>query len=140
MLLYDTNKLTATLSYDNNTYLPPPFTSSGNDLRVRFVSNGQTTMKGFKASYKQVGELLFVFLILFVACLCIDIYFWICFNYEAYHYFYHLSFFLSLNIDVYWSLIEELHIWTAKAGGLNGLSESQQKRTRKTYRSRRRFN
>ena len=101
MLLYDTNKLTATLSYDNNTYLPPPFTSSGNDLRVRFVSNGQTTMKGFKASYKQVGELLFVFLILFVACLCIDIYFWICFNYEAYHYFYHLSFFLSLNIDVY---------------------------------------
>ena len=56
-MIYDTNHYeTPTIIFDGTTYKPPPFTSSGNVLRVRFISDGATTKKGFSFSYQQVGE------------------------------------------------------------------------------------
>lgn len=57
LLIYDTNHFQSpNIAFDGTTYKPPPFTSSGNVLRVRFISDGATTFKGFSFSYKQVGE------------------------------------------------------------------------------------
>ena len=57
LLIYDTSHYqTATIAFDGTTYKPPPFTSSGNVVRVRFISDGATTMEGFSFNYKQVGE------------------------------------------------------------------------------------
>ena len=57
LMIYDTNHYeTPTIIFDGTTYKPPPFTSSGNVLRVRFISDGATTKKGFSFSYQQVGE------------------------------------------------------------------------------------
>ena len=57
VLIYDTSHFqTPSIAFDGTTYTPPPFTSSGNVVRVRFVSDGATNFKGFSFSYKQVGE------------------------------------------------------------------------------------
>ncbi|XP_074620011.1 sushi, von Willebrand factor type A, EGF and pentraxin domain-containing protein 1-like [Acropora palmata] len=57
LLIYDTNHFQSpNIAFDGTTYKPPPFTSSGNVLRVRFISDGATTFKGFSFSYKQVDE------------------------------------------------------------------------------------
>ena len=57
MLIYDTSHYESpTIVFDGTTYLPPSFTSSGNVLRVRFISDGETTRKGFSFNYKQVGR------------------------------------------------------------------------------------
>jgi len=55
LLIYDTSHYqTASIVFDGTTYKPPPFTSSGNVVRVRFISDGATTFKGFSFNYKQV--------------------------------------------------------------------------------------
>lgn len=57
LLIYDTGRFDRSLIvFDGTTYKPPPFTSSGNVLRVRFISDGATTRKGFSFNYKQVGK------------------------------------------------------------------------------------
>ncbi|XP_068719978.1 sushi, von Willebrand factor type A, EGF and pentraxin domain-containing protein 1-like [Montipora capricornis] len=57
VLIYDTNHFqTPSIAFDGTTYTPPPFTSSGNVVRVRFVSDGDTNFKGFSFSYKQVDQ------------------------------------------------------------------------------------
>lgn len=57
LLIYDTNHFQSpNIAFDGTTYTPLPFTSSGNVLRVRFISDEATTFKGFSFSYKQVGE------------------------------------------------------------------------------------
>ncbi|XP_078356262.1 CUB and sushi domain-containing protein 2-like [Oculina patagonica] len=55
LLIYDTNHYEIpTIVFDGTTYLPPSFTSSGNVLRVRFISDGATNRKGFSFNYDQV--------------------------------------------------------------------------------------
>jgi len=55
LLIYDTNHYqTPTIVFDGTTYKPPPFTSSGNVVRVRFISDGATTRRGFSFNYQQV--------------------------------------------------------------------------------------
>ncbi|KAJ7352843.1 hypothetical protein OS493_033385 [Desmophyllum pertusum] len=55
LMIYDTSRYDrATIVFDGTTYKPPPFTSSGNVVRVRFISDGASTEKGFSFSYKQV--------------------------------------------------------------------------------------
>ena len=57
LLIYDTNHYqTPTIVFDGTTYKPPPFTSSGNVVRVRFISDGATTRRGFSFNYQQVGK------------------------------------------------------------------------------------
>ncbi len=57
LLIYDTNHYEIpTIVFDGTTYLPPSFTSSGNVLRVRFISDGATNRKGFSFNYDQVGK------------------------------------------------------------------------------------
>lgn len=57
VLIYDTSQYDRpVIVFDGTTYKPPPFTSSGNVLRVRFISDGATTRKGFSFNYKQVGK------------------------------------------------------------------------------------
>ena len=57
LMIYDTSHYHApTIVFDGTTYKPPPFTSSGNVVRVRFVSDGATNLKGFSFNYKQVGK------------------------------------------------------------------------------------
>ena len=60
LLIYDTNHYESpTIVFDGTTYKPPPFTSSGNVVRVRFISDGASNFKGFSFNYKQVGEIYF---------------------------------------------------------------------------------
>jgi len=58
LLIYDTSHYqTATIAFDGTTYKPPPFTSSGNVVRVRFISDGATSVNvtnRFSFNYKQV--------------------------------------------------------------------------------------
>ncbi|KAL9972183.1 hypothetical protein ACROYT_G018440 [Oculina patagonica] len=55
LLIYDTNHYESpTIVFDGTTYLPPSFTSSGNVLRVRFISDEATNRKGFSFNYQQV--------------------------------------------------------------------------------------
>jgi len=55
LLIYDTSHYESpSIVFDGTTYLPPSLTSSGNVLRVRFISDGNTTRKGFSFNYKQV--------------------------------------------------------------------------------------
>jgi len=55
LLIYDTSHYqTPTIVFDGTTYKPPPFTSSGNVVRVRFISDGATSMRGFSFNFKQV--------------------------------------------------------------------------------------
>uniref|UniRef100_A0A6P8IYU7 Sushi, von Willebrand factor type A, EGF and pentraxin domain-containing protein 1-like n=1 Tax=Actinia tenebrosa TaxID=6105 RepID=A0A6P8IYU7_ACTTE len=54
LMIYDTNQKTPTIYFDGTTNMPGPFTSSGNSLRLRFISDGQTAMKGFKVDYTQI--------------------------------------------------------------------------------------
>ena len=57
LLIYDTSHYqTPTIVFDGTTYKPPPFTSSGNVVRVRFISDGATSMRGFSFNFKQVGK------------------------------------------------------------------------------------
>jgi len=60
LLIYDTSHYqTATIAFDGTTYKPPPFTSSGNVVRVRFISDGATSLNvtnRFSFNYKQVGK------------------------------------------------------------------------------------
>ena len=58
LMIYDTNHFDRpNIIFDGTTYKPPPFTSSGNVLRVRFISDGANAMKGFSFNYKQVGKM-----------------------------------------------------------------------------------
>ncbi|XP_078371653.1 sushi, von Willebrand factor type A, EGF and pentraxin domain-containing protein 1-like [Oculina patagonica] len=55
LMIYDTSRYDKPIIvFDGTTYLPPSFTSSGNVLRVRFISDGATNRKGFSFNYKQV--------------------------------------------------------------------------------------
>ena len=57
LMVYDTSHYeSTTILFDGTTYLPPSFTSSGNVVRIRFISDGNTTRKGFSFNYKQVGK------------------------------------------------------------------------------------
>ena len=57
LLIYDTSEYESpTIVFDGTTYIPPSFTSSGNVVRVRFISDGETNRKGFSFKYKQVGK------------------------------------------------------------------------------------
>lgn len=59
LLIYDTNQKQPIIYFDGTTNMPGPFTSSGNSLRLRFISDGQTVMKGFKVDYQQIGKTIF---------------------------------------------------------------------------------
>ena len=57
LVIYDTSHYhEPTIVFDGTTYKPPPFTSSGNVVRVRFVSDGANNFKGVSFNYKQVGK------------------------------------------------------------------------------------
>lgn len=56
LMVYDTGKPFSTIYFDGSTYLPGSFTSSGNSLRIRFISDGQNTLAGFKVKYRQIGK------------------------------------------------------------------------------------
>ena len=61
LLIYDTSHYESpTIVFDGTTHKPPPFTSSGNVVRVRFISDGASNFKGFSFNYKQVGEIYFL--------------------------------------------------------------------------------
>lgn len=55
LLIYDTSHYDqANIAFDGTTYTPPSFTSSGNVMRLRFISDGATNFKGFNITFKQV--------------------------------------------------------------------------------------
>jgi len=54
LLIYDTDKIFSTIYFDGTTNLPGSFTSSGHHLRLRFISDGQNTLGGFKVKYRQI--------------------------------------------------------------------------------------
>ena len=54
--VFDTGSREPVITFSGTTYKPPPFTSSGRSLRIRLVTDGANTMKGFKLAYLQVGE------------------------------------------------------------------------------------
>ena len=61
LLIYDTSHYESpTIMFDGTTHKPPPFTSSGNVVRVRFISDGASNFKGFSFNFKQVGEIYFL--------------------------------------------------------------------------------
>ena len=58
LMIYDTSHFDSpTIVFSGTTYIPPSFTSSGNVLRVRFITDGATNRKGFIFNYQQVGKL-----------------------------------------------------------------------------------
>ena len=57
VLIYDTGKTDPFIAFSGVKDKPRALTSSGNSLRVRFISNGDSVNNGFKVSYKQTGQL-----------------------------------------------------------------------------------
>lgn len=55
VFIYDTGKTDPVVAFSGVKDKPRAITSSGNSIRVRFISNGDNTNNGFKVSYKQTG-------------------------------------------------------------------------------------
>lgn len=53
VLLYDTDKTDPIIAFSGIKDKPRAITSSGNSIRVKFISNGENVNNGFKVSYKQ---------------------------------------------------------------------------------------
>ena len=56
VLLYDTDKTDPIIAFSGIKDKPRAITSSGNSIRVKFISNGENVNNGFKVSYKQTGQ------------------------------------------------------------------------------------
>ena len=56
VLIYDTDQTEPIVAFSGVKDKPRAITSSGNSVRVRFVSNGQNVNNGFQVSYKQTGK------------------------------------------------------------------------------------
>ena len=54
--VFDTGSREPVITFSGTTYKPPPITSSGRSLRIRLITDGANTMKGFKLAYSQVGK------------------------------------------------------------------------------------
>ena len=54
--IYDTAKAEPMIAFSGIKDKPRAMTSSGNSLRVRFISNGLNSNNGFKLAYKQTGN------------------------------------------------------------------------------------
>ena len=57
VFIYDTGKTDPVIAFSGIKDKPRAITSSGNSIRVRFVSNGAYTNNGFKVSYKKTGKI-----------------------------------------------------------------------------------
>ena len=57
VFIYDTGKTDPVIAFSGIKDKPRAITSSGNSIRVRFVSNGEYANNGFKVSYKQTGKI-----------------------------------------------------------------------------------
>lgn len=55
LYIFDTGKTDPIISFSGVSYKPLPLTSSGNSIRIRFVSNGAINSNGFQLHYSQVG-------------------------------------------------------------------------------------
>lgn len=55
VFIYDTGKTDPVIAFSGIKDKPRAITSSGNGMRVRFISNGENANNGFKVSYKQTG-------------------------------------------------------------------------------------
>lgn len=55
VLIYDTGKTDPVVALNGVKDKPRAITSTGNSIRVRFISNSVNTNNGFKVSYKQTG-------------------------------------------------------------------------------------
>lgn len=56
VLIYDSGKTDPIIGFSGVKDKPRAITSSGNSIRVRFISNGENVNNGFKVAYKQTGE------------------------------------------------------------------------------------
>ena len=56
VLIYDSGKTDPIIGFSGVKDKPRAITSSGNSIRVRFISNGENANNGFKVAYKQTGE------------------------------------------------------------------------------------
>lgn len=56
VLIYDSGKTDPIIGFSGVKDKPRAITSSGNSIRVRFISNGENINNGFKVSYKQTGQ------------------------------------------------------------------------------------
>ena len=56
VFIYDTGKTDPIIGFSGVKDKPRAITSSGNSIRVRFISNGENVNNGFKVSYKQTGK------------------------------------------------------------------------------------
>lgn len=56
LYLFDSGKTDPIIEFSGVSYKPLPLTSSGNSIRIRFISNGATTSNGFQIHYSQVGK------------------------------------------------------------------------------------
>ena len=56
VLIYDSGKTDPIIGFSGVKDKPRTITSSGNSIRVRFISNGENVNNGFKVSYKQTGQ------------------------------------------------------------------------------------
>lgn len=55
VFIYDTGKTDPVVAFSGVKDKPRAITSSGNSLRVRFITNGDNFNNGFKVSYRQTG-------------------------------------------------------------------------------------
>jgi hypothetical protein len=58
-MIYDTSMVEPMIVFSGIKDKPRALTSSGNTLRIRFVSDGANVNNGFKVSYKQTGKITF---------------------------------------------------------------------------------
>ena len=56
VFVYDTGKTEPVVGFSGIKDKPRPLTSTGNSIRVRFISNAQGVNNGFKLTYKQTGN------------------------------------------------------------------------------------
>ena len=56
VFIYDTGNTDPVIAFSGVKDKPRAITSSGNSIRVRFISNGENVNNGFKVSYKQTGQ------------------------------------------------------------------------------------
>jgi cubilin len=59
VMIYDTSMVEPMIVFSGIKDKPRALTSSGNTLRIRFVSDGANVNNGFKVSYKQTGKITF---------------------------------------------------------------------------------
>ena len=55
LFIYDTGETDPVVAFSGVKDKPRAITSSGNSIRVRFISNSDNSNNGFKVSYKQTG-------------------------------------------------------------------------------------